>query len=153
YLVESYSPENVRRGSAELEKAVALDPTMAAAWAKLSIALWWSSNEVNTPEGAKVQQRAIAAAERAVALAPSLADAYVARSVARNDLQWDFAGADEDDARAMALGSTSPLVLVLHCANRRSRGRLAESAEACRRAIELDPLTVAARNQLTFTYL
>jgi len=70
-----------------------------------------------------------------------------------NDFRWDFAGADKDEARALALAPNSPFVLILHCINRRSRGRLAESADACRRAIELDPLTVGGRNQLTFTYL
>ena len=69
----------------------------------------------------------------------------------RNDFQWDFAGADEDDARAMALAPNDPAVLIHHCITRRARGDLAESAATCRRAIELDPLTVAGRNQLTFT--
>jgi tetratricopeptide (TPR) repeat protein len=142
----------VRRAIIAFEKALSLDPTMAAAWARLSLALWWS-NDLNTPDAANARRRAIAAAERSVALAPSLADGYAARSRMLNDFLWDFAGADKDEARALALAPNSPLVLVIHCINRRARGRFAESADACRRAIELDPLTVSGRNQLTFTYL
>ena len=152
HLVASYGPDDVRRAIIAFEKAVSLDPTMPEAWARLSLALWWN-NDVNTSDAANARRRAIAAAERTVALDPSLADGYVARSLMRDDFQWDFAGADQDDARAVALTPNSPSVLVLHCINRRSRGRFAESADACRRAIEIDPLTVAGRNQLTFTYL
>ncbi len=153
-LLSRYTVDDVRRATYSLEKAVTLDPSLAPAWARLSLALWWiAALDLATPAGAENKRRAIAAAERAVALAPRLAEGYAARSRVRNDFQWDFAGADEDEARALAIAPNSPLVLSVSCANLRSRGRLTKSAAACRRAIELDPLIVGARNQLSFTYL
>jgi tetratricopeptide (TPR) repeat protein len=123
------------------------DPSFAPAWARLATALPWLEG------GGEQGARAIAAAERAVVLAPGWAGAYTARAFTRNHLQLDFAGADEDLARAQALAPGSGEVLLAKCILERSRGRLSESAAACRGANDLDPLGVAARNQLTKTYL
>ena len=152
HLVANWGTDDVRRAIVAFEKAVTLDPTMAAAWAQLSFALWWN-NDVNTPQASEARRRAIAAAERAVALAPNFADAYAARALIRDHFQWDFTGADQDDQRALVLAPNSSAVLRVHCLNRCLQGRFAESADACRRAIEVDPLTVGGRNLLTGTYL
>ncbi len=149
HLIESFTVADVRAATIALERAVTLDPTMAAAWAALARALWWSSNRV-TPEAADQGRRAIAAAEKSVASGPNLAEAYSIRSLVRDALQWDFAGSDEDDARAVALSPNSPSVLIHHCINLGMRGQLALAIATCRRAIEVDPLTVGGRNILTF---
>ena len=56
-------------------------------------------------------------------------------------------------ARARAIAPSSGIVLVVTCINSRTRGRFPEAVAACRRAVELDPLVVGARNQLCWTYL
>ena len=146
-LTATYNVADVQRAIPAFEKAVTLDPTMAAGWARLSVALWWMNHSAET------RRRAIEAADRSVALDPFLAEGYAARSLARNDLQWDFAGAAADDARALALAPNAEYVLVLHCITSRSRGLLAESRAGCEKAIEVDPLAVGARNNLTITHL
>jgi TolB-like protein len=153
--VRHYAFEDVRRGISELEKAVALDPGMASAWAELSLSLWWvhRARMEAGPRNAEVRRRAVAAADRAVELAPRSASGYIARSRVRNDLQWDFAGSDADLARAKELAPSGHGVLLAACMNDRARRRYAESAEACRRAIEIDPLSVSARNMLTYTLI
>ena len=45
------------------------------------------------------------AAEKAVALAPDLADGYVARGSIRTQMTWDWAGAQADLEKALALRS------------------------------------------------
>ncbi len=154
-LLSRFTMEDMRRAVSVLEKAVALDPNLAPAWAKLSLAQWWiwTTLDVDTPEEAETKRRAIAAADRAVALAPHLSESYVARSRVRNDIQCDFAGADADDARALSLAPNSPWALMYYCDNQRTRGRLDTSIAACRKAIGLDPLSVGARNFLSYTYL
>ena len=148
-----WSLDSVRRSIAAFEKAVALDPHIAAASARLAMSLWWSAGTGTPPEVQAKISRAIAAAERAVALESSASEGYSARARVRNDFQWDFAGADADDARALALAPNHPLTLLVHCPLLAHRGRFKESAAACLRAIDLDPLAVGARNLLTYTYL
>ncbi len=146
----TWTIEGVRASIDRFEKAVALDPKFARAWARLAMSYWWHTAP-GTPEGAEKVRRAVAAAERAVQLAPDSADAHAARAKIRQELVFDFAGAAEDDARAVALAPNDPLVLLVHCNVPAQQGRVEESASACRKAIELDPLAVGPRN--LFTYL
>jgi TolB-like protein/Tfp pilus assembly protein PilF len=148
-----YTKGDFRQGIAALEKAVALDPGMAPAWANLAFGLWMYSGSLDTPQDAVDRRRAIEAAERAVTLDPQLADGFASRSVIRLDNQWDYPGAVEDAERALALAPRSPYVLLNRCYLFRSSGRLEESEAAARKAIELDPLSARARNQLTWTLL
>jgi TolB-like protein len=151
-LVARFTPEDVKRAITALERAVALDPGMAAAWAKLSLALWWNA-DYDTPEDKAARERAVQAADRAVELDPRLAEGYASRARARSTILWDFAGAVEDDRRARQLAPSSPDVLLVQCIVERAIGNLPESIRACQRVIELDPLSVGARNQLSYTLL
>jgi TolB-like protein/Tfp pilus assembly protein PilF len=146
-----YTDQGSELGVAALEKAVALDPGMAPAWAKLSFGYYLLADLVDTPQEAERRRRSLAAAERAASLDPGLGEALAARALVRLEYQFDFAGAAADLRRARALSPSDPFVLVTTCYIERNLGKLAESAAACQRAIEVDPLSTRNRNQAFYT--
>jgi tetratricopeptide (TPR) repeat protein len=122
-----------------VDKAIALDPEYAAAYALRAPALATLSYEPKL-EGAKaLREQAIASAERAVALAPDLGDAHVALGYVRSLLLQDFNGAGVEFDRALALAPGSADV------QRYAAGYLADMVHfepafvATQRALILDP--------------
>jgi TolB-like protein/Tfp pilus assembly protein PilF len=148
------SPDGYRRAVAAFEAALAIDPAYAPAWAGLAVALnyrWAFSGAATEYEDHRT--RAVDAATRAVALGPDLAEAFKARGYVRAILQHDWAAAQEDMERALALNPGD--------ADARSRyaifvlaplGRVAEAIQYCLRATELDPLAAQPWNALGLLY-
>jgi TolB-like protein/Flp pilus assembly protein TadD len=148
------STEGYQLAVVAYQKAVALDPNYATAYAGLATAEFYASDfSATAEESTLVRQRAQAAADKAIALAPDLADGYVARGLYRCSTMWDWSGAQADFYKALALEPGSSL------AHRRlgllfqSLGRLPEAIAATRKAIELDPLSSSAWSNLGAIYL
>jgi TolB-like protein len=135
------TPEGLRQGVAALRQAVRLDPGFAAAYASLAIAEYWASEYAETAaEIESGKQRALAAAERAVALAPDLADGYSARGWIRMAWTWDWAGAQSDLEKALALDPGNADVRGKFGDLMASLGRVSDAIEADTKAVELNPL-------------
>ena len=101
-FVKRRTTEDFRRAMAAFEKAVALDPGYAAAWAGISRAA--RGIRANSDEPApEMVEKGLAAADKAIALAPDLPQGYYARGNARTGFWVDRAGADADFARAEEL--------------------------------------------------
>jgi TolB-like protein/tetratricopeptide (TPR) repeat protein len=142
--------EGNRRAVAAFERALALDPEFAPAWAGLGLATFWVADV--SESGAVIRQgyeRAMQAAEKAVALDPDLAEAYATRGFLRSTIRWDWEGARADFQRSLALnpGASethrwySGTVLM-------PLGKSAEAVAEARRAADLDPLSAAAWGRL-----
>lgn len=134
--------ESYLQAAQSFQKALALDPTFAPAWAGLACAEFWIADSAATPEEpAAGQQRALAAADKAVALGPFLPEGYVARGLIRAGTLFDWKGAGEDFERALSL-SPEDSEVNREYANGvlRPMGRLPEAVAFARRATELDPL-------------
>jgi len=92
-----------------LERAVALDPTFAAAYGDLAAAYVTRLTFVTPEETGDLEQKAFAAAEKALLLDPNVAEAYLARG----DLLWTHshhfahARAVQEFRRAVALKPNS----------------------------------------------
>lgn len=139
------TPEDMRRAVRELEKAVALDPGYAPAWAWLSVSLLNAGVYLADPgaAGAAVEDaaaRSIAAADRAVALAPDLAECWSARGWMRTSLSWDWAGARADFERALAIAPRDANILLRQSHLQSVLGHLPEAVATDRKVIDLDPL-------------
>ena len=79
-------PRSLRRALAFYEQAVALDPTFAIAWGRVSTTLsLLYSNSVPSPE---LAERARQAAEKCVALAPEQADGHRALATTIDSSPW-----------------------------------------------------------------
>jgi tetratricopeptide (TPR) repeat protein len=93
-------------------------------------------------------KQAEAAADRAVALAPEQADGYAARGFVRSGFSWDWARAQADFAKALALDPADSTVLRRFGSLLASLGRLPQAVVALRKATALDPLSNPAWEHL-----
>jgi TolB-like protein/tetratricopeptide (TPR) repeat protein len=147
---------NWRESQEALEKALALDPAYAPAWALLASAIYYNHGNAGPTlqsirEG---QARALAAAEKAVSLAPDLSDGYLARGKLRLFVGRDWTGALADLERAIALNPGDPDALWTSARYLLGpTGQLARALAQGQRASELDPLSYQPWSALSALYL
>jgi eukaryotic-like serine/threonine-protein kinase len=136
-----YSPDGFRRAVDAFEKALALEPNYAQAWAALSIPLLFVGEHGGSQADKEAtRRRAREAADRAIALDPELGEAYSARSHLRGTYDWDWKGAQQDMERAVALTPGDSNVQRRYGLLLGILGRREEAIAATRKAIEIDPL-------------
>ena len=136
-----------RRGEEDLSKAIdhfanaiARDPGYAAAYAGLAdcrnlVPLYGSTAPLNAvPQGK-------AAALSAIALDDTLAEGHASLAWALLSYEWDWAGADREFQRAIALNPTYPTARMWYGLAMAWRGRFEEAAAEMRRGRELDPVS------------
>jgi serine/threonine-protein kinase len=141
-LLRHGAAESVSASVAAFEKAIALDPAYAPAWAGLAYALSWVGDRREPlDERQEFERRAFAAAEKALALDAELAEGFSARAYLRSVVAHDWDGAQEDFDRALALAGGDADTL-----NRYASfllvplGRDEEALTALRKAVQMDPL-------------
>ena len=133
---------------AYLERAVALDPNYAGAWADLSFALYWrgasgGDGRVPTPHDYLPDFLAArAAATRATAIEPNLPEALLARASLARILDWNQTEAIELIRRAALLAPNDALILVGASVVLGDNGFYDEAAGYARLAIEVDPISL-----------
>jgi len=122
------------------ERALALDPGYAPAWAGLGLPLYYLSDQAGTSAAVTAQRRrALAAAERAVALSPDLADALSTRGTLRWVIEHDWAGARADLQRAIAMNGNDADSRRRYGILLQEMGRLLDAIAEVRKAVDLDP--------------
>jgi TolB-like protein/Tfp pilus assembly protein PilF len=147
------SLEGYRLAVAAFQKATALDAGYAAAWAGLAFAEIYAGDYAESlEENAASRQRAQAAADKAVALAPDAADGYSARGWIRASIRWDWSEGLADFEKALALEPGDALTQRRYALVLQNVGRQADFLVAIHKAIELDPLSSAAWNNLGTGY-
>jgi tetratricopeptide (TPR) repeat protein len=142
--------QNYPRALAAYERAVALDPAYAPAWAGLSNARFWVADAIapTVKEHAAQLDLAVEAAEKAVALGPELAEGYEARGWMRCTYRWDWAGCRADYEKALALNPGLAHAQVGYANALAAFGSLDEAIEHARRGVELDRLSARACSSL-----
>jgi TolB-like protein/tetratricopeptide (TPR) repeat protein len=118
-------------------KAIALDPSYAAAYAGLALSESLLADDIGDAAGLK---RAEAHAEKAVTLASQGAEGYAARGYLRNLYSWDWAGAEADFTKALLLDPAVSGVQAQYANLLGSLGRLPEAIAVAQKATKLDPL-------------
>ena len=128
-----------------LERAVAIDPEYAPAWAYLSsaYAVRGGSSGASWQEGVTASREAL---QRSLALDPDEAYSWISQSQLKSYYDWDWEGARSDLERARTLAPDNSEVYAALARLARSHGRLAESVELAERAIALDPLNFRAHS-------
>jgi len=121
------------------ERATQIDPSYALAWAWLSRARNWQADEGLIPmeEGRRLSREAI---ERALALNPNLAAAHAQMGRIKQQVDYDWAGADASFQRAVALEPANAENVGFAAWSAAIFGRFDEALELNRRAVDLDPL-------------
>ena len=132
-----------------LQRAIAIDPDYANAYALQSMAL---GRAADFAEDAAARERlisaALASADKAIALAPDLAIGYVRRGSIRFAVRWDWMGAKTDIERAIALEPDNAIVLSTYAQSLLTLGQREQALQLLRRAVVSDPLAVNAWTSL-----
>jgi len=143
-------PDGVRTGITLCHQAIKIDPTYAAAYATLSNGYGQLAMLGNAP-AAEAYPQARAAANKAIELDDTLAEAHASLAfVLAQD--WDFAGVQREQRRSLELNPdlapahTGKIIFNL------VRCRFDDAIAAAKRAIELDPLSVAPAFFLGLAY-
>jgi Tfp pilus assembly protein PilF len=100
YYFERDSDKDTEMAAKYFERATQLDPSYALAWIGLSRARKWQAvtGLIPTEEGYRVAREAV---ERALALNPNLADAHTQMGRIKQQVDFDWAGADASFRRAV----------------------------------------------------
>ena len=153
FFAAQRTPDGLRRALALYEEALAREPRYAAAQAGVAdanlIRAWYG-----LADGPEALTRARRAAEAAVSLDPASADAHAALACARLYHDWDWAGAEQEFQRAIALDPS-------HATARhrygyyylRPRGRTDQAIAELKQALTLDPLSLSVSVGLADLYV
>jgi TolB-like protein len=142
-----------QRAVAAFRGATTLDSRYATAYAELALAQFWLADDsVSEDLTADVAgfERAVAAAEKAVALAPGLAAGYSARGFLRAAYRFDFAEAQADLDKAVALSPGDANILHRSAIQLAVLGKLPEAIAREEQALALDPLSAEICMRLGF---
>jgi len=138
--------DGYQQSIAAYQKATALDPNYAAAYAGLAVAKAVMADFVG--DAVKGIEAARADAETAVALSPEQPEGYSARGFLRMNWDWDWTGAQGDFEKALSLDPSSAEAQTWNTDLLATLGRLPAAIAAEKRGIELDPLRSDAWRRL-----
>jgi len=143
YFWNKRTVEGHRKAIEFFEKAVVLDPNYAQAYAGLADASAGLGSWANTvmPRREAMSQ-ARTAAQKALALDESLADAHASLGFVRMHYDWDFAGAEKEFQRAIALDPGYATAHHWYAYDLVALARLDDALAEIRRAQKADPLSV-----------
>lgn len=132
------------------DKAVALDPNYAAAFAGLGFT-WESLGAEHLGADALKDAfaRSEAAARKALELAPRLVLAHISLGLVNQDAKSDFPAAETQFRRAAELEPSDAAAASSLAVMIASTGRLSEAVELTHRALTLDPLRAGMYNFLS----
>jgi TolB-like protein/DNA-binding winged helix-turn-helix (wHTH) protein len=139
YFFQRRTDKDADMAASYYERATQLDPSYAPAWVGLSRVLLWQINigSISAEEG---HRRARQAVERALALNPNLAVAHAQMGRLRTQVDFDWAGGDSSNQRAMALEPGNPEMIRAAASSAQYAGRFGEALQLAHRAASLDPL-------------
>jgi tetratricopeptide (TPR) repeat protein len=147
FYLDRFTPGDAARGIEYYQRAVALEPEFALAWAWLARAYADQAAYAWAP-ATEAFERARDAAEQSLQLNPDLAEGHAVLGLCRlaNDRNWR--GAEASFRRALELAPGNALVLRHAAILAACLGRDDEAIALLRRAVTLDPLSVPAQRLL-----
>lgn len=152
FFFQRRAPGDLERARDSYERAIAIDPAFAPAWAGLAGVHWISiANGAIALEVGREKVRD--AAQRALQLDPNLAEAHLRManylaSIGNEAAAWD------EMRLATAAEPDNPLVIGFTASTAAAADRFDEAVELQRRAVAADPLSVSSRGALaSFLYL
>ncbi|HET6931543.1 MAG TPA: hypothetical protein VFI45_14555, partial [Candidatus Acidoferrum sp.] len=150
YFFQRNTDKDMEMAAKYYERATQLDPSYALAWVGLS---WVRNRRANmglipSEEGRRLARQEV---ERALALNPNLAEAHAQMGRIKQQVDFDWAGANASIQRAIALEPGDPDILRLAAFSAALLGHLDEALQLNRRAVDLDPLNATSWEQLAET--
>jgi TolB-like protein/DNA-binding winged helix-turn-helix (wHTH) protein len=147
YHFERDTDKDMEMAAKYYERATQLDSSYALAWVGLSRVRDRQVNAGLIPaeESHRLAREAV---EQALALNPNLAEAHAQMGRVKQQVDFDWAGADASFRRAFALEPGNPDVVALAGFSAAMLGRFDEALPLDRRAVDLDPLNAHSWEQL-----
>jgi eukaryotic-like serine/threonine-protein kinase len=132
---------DLEKGMGYFRQALALDPNYAPAHAGIAYTyiMWLADWYMPAREAFRQGKEA---ALKAIELDPSLSDGHTFLAMARFLYDYDWPGAEQEFARAIALNPADPNAHQWYAVYLGARGRFDEGGREIRRALELDPLSI-----------
>jgi TolB-like protein/DNA-binding winged helix-turn-helix (wHTH) protein/Tfp pilus assembly protein PilF len=150
YFVEKWTEEGTRVGREYFEQAIQKDPSYALAYAGLADSYVWGRAGLPPEEALR---RARAAATKALELDDTLGEPHAALGQIKFVNDWDWAGAEAQFKRAIELNPNDTNALHMYSHYLLSMGRMQESLQMSKRALEHDPVSPTMQLHLGFHYL
>ena len=150
YFIEKWTEEGTRVGREYFEQAIQKDPNYALAYAGLADSYVWGRAGFPPEEALR---RARAAATKALQLDSTLGEPHAALAQIKFVNDWDWAGAESEFKRAIELNPNDTNALHMYSHYLLSMGRIQESFDVSRRALEHDPVSPTMQLHLGFHYL
>jgi serine/threonine-protein kinase len=133
--------DDLEKGMGYFRQALALDPNYAPAHAGIAYTyIMWLADWYMPARDAFRQGKE--AALEAIELDPSLSDGHTYLAMARFLYDYDWPGAEQEFARAIALNPTDANAHQWYAVYLGARSRFDEGGREIRRALELDPLSI-----------
>ena len=146
--VSAHSEKDDQTAIAAYTEAIREDPSYALAFASRSMALTAYAGITSASTNRERYDSALSDARKAIALAPDLAEGHVALAYYFETGALDFARANNEYERALALAPGNAQVLRRYGLFAVRMGRAESGIVAARRAVVLDPLSHSAHNDL-----
>jgi len=146
FFSHKWSPENLNKAVEYSQQAIALDPTLANAYAVIAWSYATLGNYGYFPT-VEMFAKAKAAALQALALDDGLSQAHAALAYTRLCHDWDWPEADKECRRALELSPDDPLAHFTSAIVSLVKGDFEVAFAEVRRAVELDPLSPALNLQ------
>jgi TolB-like protein/Flp pilus assembly protein TadD len=153
YHYAKRTKDDLQKGIGYFQQAVELDPNFALAYAMIADS-YASMPAYPYLSPHEAFPKAKAAANRAVEIDPALAEAYSALGYSLGLYDWKWADAERAFKRAIELDEKNSLAHVRFAISYyQPTGRSAEAVAETERAVELEPVNLAMRANLTWAYI
>jgi TolB-like protein/DNA-binding winged helix-turn-helix (wHTH) protein/Flp pilus assembly protein TadD len=146
YLFNRHGTTDIERARKHFEQALKIDPEYARAWSGLA-ATYHATLATAQPTDSPLQQAWLNSIERGLSLGPGMAETHV-RAAQYHWWIGAWKTSDEHCKQAIGLNPSDSLVLSVQADKELSRGHLDEAIALKRRAVAIDPLSVADRATL-----
>jgi TolB-like protein/tetratricopeptide (TPR) repeat protein len=151
YHFEKWTQEDLKSAAEFFDKAVARDPSYAAAYAGLAD-VYAIQGYLGYISGPELLDKARSAARRALELDDQLPESHAALANLDFNYFWNFPEAEAEIQKALARDPNSAYAHGVSCWIKLGMHSTQEGLAECRRAVELDPLSVLNNWGLTSEY-
>lgn len=143
YFARGEEKEDLDKALNNVDQAIQMDDTFAAAWA-LRSSVMNTAASIGLRKHEDGYREALKDAEKAIALDRNLASGYVALAWVKINFEWDWDGAESALRKAGTLQPGSAVVLSYRAYLYQCTGRLDEAIALTGEASTLDPLRTSA---------
>jgi tetratricopeptide (TPR) repeat protein len=153
FVMQTATRDSVRRAREMLERALALSPDYAPAWAEMGLSHGREVELANTSEERRrATERMREALAKALALDPNLAVTHSRMALVHLG-DWDFAAARDSADKAVAADPKNPIPLANAATVYSCLGKDEQAIALLERAVEADPLNSISLTNLSTQYV